>query len=104
MYSAGGSVPRNEFKLISAGLNSPKLESLHLMNQSYAATYTVRYKQFDMDSSNIKGSNHFSFFFKFNTYLRKRPSFFRLRHKYTVENRSGISILLELVAFGNILN
>ena len=61
MYSAGGSVPRNEFKLISAGLNSPKLESLHLMNQSYAATYTVRYKQFDMDNSNIKGSNHFSF-------------------------------------------
>jgi len=61
MYSAGGSVPRNEFKLISAGLNSPKLVSLHLMNQSYAATYTVRYRQFDMDSSNIKGSNHFSF-------------------------------------------
>ena len=63
MYSSGGSVPRNEFKLISAGLNSPKLESLHLMTQSYAATYTVRYKQFDMDNSNIKGSIYVSSYF-----------------------------------------
>ena len=28
MCSAGGSVPRYEFKLISTGLNSPKQESL----------------------------------------------------------------------------
>ena len=47
MYSAGDSVPRNEFKLISAGLNSPKLESLNLMNQSYVATNTVRYEEME---------------------------------------------------------
>ena len=42
MCSAGGSVPRNEFKLISPGLNSPKQEILDTM---YWFSYAKSFKE-----------------------------------------------------------
>ena len=57
-----------------------------------------------IDAINL-ASNHFFHFLKIsNESLRKRRSFFRFWHTDTVENRSGISVLLELVAFENIFN
>ena len=58
-----------------------------------SSIWTVRYRQFDMDSSNFDME-----------FLRKGLSFFQILTRRYCQNRSGISIVLELVAFGNIIN
>ena len=79
---------------------------------NYVAIYTVRYRQFDMDSSLRKKYELlnklltiFLFFENLKRISTKTTVFLRFWHTDTVKNRSGISILLKLVAFGgNIIN